>query len=320
MIDGFGGLCVTIVRKEKFKIKEIQSQGVGSLFRRIAWRLIAPFPDPIYVRLKYFLIKGQWPNLSDPVMFGEKVQARKLWDRNPIYVTLVDKNAVKPWIVERVGEEHVLPVYWAGKSLKEVDWSTIPLPVVVKPNHASGLGRFVYTVEDIEELLADDPSAEWLAVDHSRYNREWAYSQVEPKMMIEQMLVVDGGIPWDFRMYVFDGKVSHITVDIRSGEGATSCTYAPDWSKLPFYDPEYFPHHAGDVPRPKQFDTMLDIASRLGKDLDFARIDLFVSDDSVHVGEITLYPGGGFELFEPPEWERIIGERWRQRLYDRPAA
>jgi len=309
---------VAIVRKEKFKIAEIQSQGLASLARRIAWRLIAPLPDPIYVRLKYLLIKGHWPNLSKPVMFGEKVQARKLWDRNPLYVTLVDKNAVKPWIAERVGEEHVLPVYWAGKSLKEVDWSAIPLPVVVKPNHASGLGRFIYTPEDVEDLLANDPSAEWLAVDHYRYNREWAYSQVEPKVMIEKMLIIDGGIPWDFRMFVFDGKVSHIMVDIRDGEGASSCAYGPDWVKLPFFDPDYFPFHTGELPRPKQLDTMLEIASTLGRDLDFARIDLFVSDDSVHVGEITLYPGGGYERFEPPEWERIVGERWTQRLYDRP--
>ncbi|WP_348646449.1 ATP-grasp fold amidoligase family protein [Ciceribacter sp. L1K22] len=307
---------MAIARKEKFKLEEIHTKGLGNLLRRIAWRLIAPLPDPLYVRLQYRLIRGAWPNLSNPVMFGEKVQARKLWDRNPLYATLVDKNAVKAWIAERVGAEHVLQVYWAGRDLKSVDWSTIPLPVVVKPNHASGLGRFIYTPEDVAELLADDPSAEWLAVNHYRYNREWAYSQVEPKMMIEQMLVVDGGIPADFRAFVFDGKISHFMVDIRHGETATSCAYGPDWTKLPFYDPEYFPHHKGEVPRPKQFEAMCRIASTLGRELDFARIDFFVSDDSVHVGEITLYPGGGYEGFEPKEWERVIGERWTQRLYN----
>ena len=61
----------------------------------------------------------------------------------------------------------------------------IPLPAVIKPNHASGLGEFLYTAEDVETLKCNDPCAEWLSIDHARYNREWAYSQVARKVVIE---------------------------------------------------------------------------------------------------------------------------------------
>ena len=304
-----------IVRKEQFKIAENQQRGFGYLFRRVVWRLIAPLPDRLYLKIKYYIMKGSWPDFDNPQMFGEKVQVRKLEDRNPLYATLVDKHAVKAWVAERVGEGHVLPVHFVGDDVADADWPSIPLPVVVKPNHASGLGRFIYTKEHVEELLADNPSRAWLAVDHSRYNREWAYSQVKPQILVEEMMIVDGGIPWDFRLFTFNGRVSHIMVDIRQDNQGYSCAYTADWEKLPFYDPDYFPFFPGDLPRPRQLDTMIEIAAKLGAELDFARIDLFVSDEHVHVGEITLYPGGGFERFEPPEWERVIGERWQQRVW-----
>lgn len=302
------------VRREPFKITENDERSLWHPLRRLFWRLIAPLPDGLYVRLKYLSLKGRWPNLGNPVRFCEKMQVRKLCDRNPLYTTLVDKCAVKDFVADRIGARHVLPTYWSGTDLGQVDWSSIPLPAVVKPNHASGLGRFLYTQQDVADLLREDPGPQWLAVDHSRYNREWAYGGVPRRLLIEKMLVVEGGAPRDFRFSTFDGEVSHITVDIREGGRGFSCAYSPDWQRLSLHDPDYFPPYPGEVPRPPQLDRMLEIAGTLGRDLDFARIDLFATDSDVYFGEITLYPGGGYDRFDPPEWENVLGKRWRQRI------
>ena len=57
-------------------------------------------------------------------------------------------------------------------------------------------------------------------------------------------------------------------------------------------------------------EEMLSIAERLGEGIDFVRVDLYASDDWVHVGELTLYPGGGFENYQPAEYDRILGDQW----------
>lgn len=298
-------------KRETFLIPGYHQRTVRETLRHILWRLISPLPDRPYLFLKYWSIVGHKPDLKHPTTFSEKVQVRKLYDRNPLYSELVDKAGAKQLIDDKLGKSYAVPAFWIGTDLSIVDWDNVPLPAVVKPTHASSQGRFLYSRADIDALLAENPVAEWLALDHARYNREWAYSQVRPQVVIEKMLLVDGGVPWDYRLFTFSGKVSHIEIDIRIDGRGYSCNYSPDWQKLPFHDPDYLEPFPGEVRKPERLAEMLDVAERLGRDLDFVRVDLYVSDDWVYVGELTLYPGGGFERFEPPQYDRIIGDKWQ---------
>lgn len=299
------------VSKERFVRAGYEQSSWRSLLRRIFWRVIAPLPDKAYLALKFWSIKGVWPNIDSPKTFSEKVQYRKLYDRRPLFGQLVDKIAVKDFIAERIGQDYAVPTYWQGTDLAAVDWSSIPLPAVIKPNHASGLGAFVYTPEDVAAFLADNPVEAWLATDHARYNREWAYSQVERRIVIEKLLSKNGGVPWDYRLFVFDGRVSHIIIDTRENDEGYSATYSRDWQRLPFYDPDYYPPYAGDLPRPNALEDMVGLAEALVADLDFVRVDFFDTDDGLKIGELTLYPGGGFEAFDPPHYDRLLGDKWQ---------
>ena len=49
---------------------------------------------------------------------------------------------------------------------------------------------------------------------------------------------------------------------------------------------------AKPIPRPKNLEEMIGIASRLSKDIDFVRIDLYSNGSRVWFGEITLTPAG----------------------------
>lgn len=296
--------------RESFVRAGHEQSWLKHLFQRIFWRLIAPLPDRYYIPLKFYSIKGSWPNLKAPQTFCEKVQYRKLHDRNPLYGQLVDKIAVKDFIANRIGVEHIIPTYWTGTDLSTVDWAHIPLPAVIKPNHASALGRFLYSQSDIDALIRDNPVPGWLAIDHAAFNREWAYSQVKPQVVIEKMLSKDGGVPWDYRCFVFGGVVSHIIIDTRINNQGYSATYSSTWEPLPFFDPDYYPLCPEPLPKPEQLDLMVELASKVSEGLDFVRVDFFDTGDQLYIGELTLYPGGGFEAFDPPEYDLLIGKKW----------
>ena len=138
----------------------------------------------------------------------------------------------------------------------------------------------------------------------------WLPHPNEPRVLIEAMLVVDGGVPWDYRFFTFDGVVSHIEVNLRIDGKGYACHYTPDWQRLPFHDPDYLTPYPGEVPRPARFDEMMRIAQTIGKGFDFLRIDLYAADDWIKLGELTLYPGGGFERFDPPQYDRLLGDKW----------
>ena len=62
-------------------------------------------PDEKFLKKKYRLSFGRNLNLENPQTFNEKLQWLKLYDRNPLYTTLVDKYAVRQYIKEKIGEE-----------------------------------------------------------------------------------------------------------------------------------------------------------------------------------------------------------------------
>src|SRR5690606_31389647 len=119
-----------VSERENFSLPAYQGHRFRKFLLRVLWRLMAPLPDRLYLAIKYRLIIGRWPDLDRPKTFTEKVQARKLRDRDPFYGVVVDKAAAKDFIRQRVGEEHVIPTVWVGTDLSQADWTNMPYPVV----------------------------------------------------------------------------------------------------------------------------------------------------------------------------------------------
>ena len=55
---------------------------------------------------------------------------------------------------------------------------------------------------------------------------------------------------------------------------------------------------------------MIDAASRLGRDFDFVRVDLYAIAGEPRFGELTFYPGSGLDRFSPDSLDTMLGERW----------
>ena len=111
----------------------------------------------------------------------------------------------------------------------------------------------------------------------------------------------------DYKLFVFHGRVRMIQVTLSRFEGLTRSLYTPDWERL---DVEYGGPAGADVDRPLGLAEMLDIAETLGADTDFVRVDLYCLGKRVVFGELTNYPLAGRAAFNPPEFDRWLGEWW----------
>ena len=67
-------------------------------------------PDETYMKLAFRSRMGYPLDLKDTKTFSEKLQWLKLHDRNPLYTTLVDKYAVRGYVADKIGEEHLIPL------------------------------------------------------------------------------------------------------------------------------------------------------------------------------------------------------------------
>ncbi len=61
-------------------------------------------------------------------------------------------------------------------------------------------------------------------------------------------------------------------------------------------------------PKPQNFEKMIDIASRLSKNIPFLRVDLYEIKGRIYFGELTFTPCGGLMPFDPPEADYEVGK------------
>ena len=100
-------------------------------------------PDEEYLRRMFKAVMGTELDLEHPVTFNEKLQWLKLYDRNPLYTTMVDKYEVKKYVADIIGEEYIIPTLGVWDDPDEIDFEKLPNQFVLKCNHNSGLGMCI---------------------------------------------------------------------------------------------------------------------------------------------------------------------------------
>ena len=92
-----------------------------------------------------------------------------------------------------------------------------------------------------------------------------------------------------------------------------------------YYDQElnFIPLNKGDdklpdpqIPMPKNFEKMLEIAKTLSVDFIFARIDLYNINGQIYFGEITLSPNSGFDADIKYETDLMFGQKLKIPYWD----
>ena len=89
-------------------------------------------------------------------------------------------------------------------------------------------------------------------------------------------------------------------------DGLRVTFYDNDWRIMPFE--RSHPREFTPTKKPASYERMKVAAEKLSEDLPFARIDFYEINKQPYFGEITLYPGGGSESFQPEEWDYKFGE------------
>ena len=274
-------------------------------------KLMSMLSSRTHILLEYLRAHYCLPDLKNPRTFNEKIAWRKLHDRDPRFPLLVDKVRAKEYVADKFGRELIIPTLAVFDSAAALDFSKPPLsnpPYVLKANHASNMNIFVRK-GPIDEEGIRKKLAQFLKLDYSKIAEEWAYSQVERKILVEPFIETPKGYLPDFRFHVFGGKTYAIETVVDIHGNRRENMYDRDWNLLNIVHGGY-PRYLEPLPRPSQLDRMIELAETLGRDFRYVRVDLYEIGGQVKFGELTFYPGGGNDAFHPREWDRKFGEQW----------
>ena len=65
------------------------------------------------------------------------------------------------------------------------------------------------------------------------------------------------------------------------------------------------------VPKPKNFEQMIEIARKLSQGFSHVRVDLYNVDGIIYFGEMTFTNGSGLDPIVPEKYDYELGRYWK---------
>ena len=267
------------------------------------------WPDEKYLKRKFKLVFGYELDLKTPKTLSEKLQWLKLYNRKPIYTTMVDKYEAKKYVAGIIGEEHIIPTLGVWERFEDIDFNKLPSQFVLKCTHDSGglvicrdKSKFNYQAAKKKINRSLKHNYFWSA-------REWPYKDVKPRIIAEKYMA-DGTKTdlSDYKFFCFNGEPRYCQVITDRSTDERVDFFDMNWKHQPFTGlTKAFAHADKEPACPACFESMKQACKLLSKDIPFVRVDFYEINGAMFFGEMTFFPVGGFGKFYPNEWNEKIG-------------
>ena len=265
-------------------------------------------PDKAFLKLYYRMAIGKRLNLKSPQGFNEKLQWLKLYDRKPIYTTMVDKYEAKKYVADTIGEEYIIPTLGIYDSFDEINFDELPSQFVLKCTHDSGGIVICKDKSKLDLEKARQKINKSLKKNYYYQGREWPYMNIKPRIIAEKYMCDDNNPDLlDYKLMCFNTKVkcSFVCLDRYDETGLKVDFYDAQWNKMPFM--RKYSNSDRLTPKPENYEKMVELSEKLSKDIAFVRVDFYEINGRLYFGELTFFPGSGNEKFDPIEWDYKLG-------------
>ena len=262
-------------------------------------------PDYLFLKREFRLRMGYRLNLKSPRTYNEKLQWLKLYDRNPLYTTLVDKYAVKKWVSSKIGEEYVIPTIGVWDKFEDIDFDCLPKQFVLKCTHDSGGLIIVKDKNCVDYQLIKQKMTKCLKQNFYWWNREWPYKNVPPRIIAEPYMEDEVYKELrDYKFYTFNGVPKFMMIAMgRQISGQKSFDYFDmNFKHITLHDVRV-PNARIAPEKPYGFEMMKNLASILSEEIPCVRVDFYEINKKIYFGEMTFFDDGGFMKAVPATWE-----------------
>ena len=229
---------------------------------------------------------------------------------------MADKYKVREYVKTK-GLEHILPVlYGVWNNAEKIDFEKLPDKFVLKCTHSCGMNIICNDKTKLDQNKTVETLNKWICTKHPVYY-ETHYNKIKPLIICEEY-IFDGinVLPTDYKIHCAHGTPIYIQVCLErtASSPGKRIIYDKDWNDLHFVKEDDYHHSVQQgVPKPKHLKEMLEYASVLSSDLNYARIDFYDTNEKVYFGEITLTPMGGWLSYFTKEALDFMGAEIRNK-------
>ncbi|MGZ0018241.1 ATP-grasp fold amidoligase family protein [Nitrosomonas sp. wSCUT-2] len=175
----------------------------------------------------------------------------------------------------------------------------LPDICILKPTHLSG-GIFINSGKSSLSQDQLELVRVWFSTNsYDDIGRERNYRLLKPSVICEEVIASQADVR-DYKIFCFHGEPNLIQVDIDRHSNHKRRLYTQDWYPLPFC---YNKPLAEIEPRPEGLDHALELAKCVASYFDFIRVDTYLIDGRVYLGELTNIPENAHGRFDNNESE-----------------
>lgn len=275
-------------------------------------------PDEIMIPLQYRISTGEKLNLNHPKSYTEKLQWYKLNYRDPLMTQCADKYRVREYVKSKGLEDILVPLYGVYDEVSQIDFESLPNQFVIKTTNGSHTNIICKSKKELNIKKTKETLSGWLNKKRGKLGREWAYYNIEPKIIIEKYLEQEKtknefeGID-DYKFLCFNGKPHYIILDVDRYKNHKRNYYDTMWNKQNIKTE--VENINVDVSPPQNLEEMLKIAKVLSYEFPHVRVDLYNIDGKIYFGELTFYNVSGYRNYEPDEFDYILGRKFKLETY-----
>lgn len=260
-----------------------------------------------YIEQLFIRDVGYFPNIDNPKTFNEKIHWLSLYYHNPLITTCVDKYKLKEYIANTIGKEYVVPLIGVWDNVNDIDFDNLPQKFAIKVNWGDG-ERFGFIIKDktkadidyIKSQLSDRLQPWQNGYYHSFF---WGYKNVVPKIIAEEYIEQPDGKLNDYKLYCYNGVHKHTLICTDRDIKTRYINMDKDWKCIA---PSTKSIIDNEFPKPKLYDSMVQIAERLAQPFPFCRVDFYETSNKIYIGEMTFHPNCGFNHYKT-EWDLKLG-------------
>ncbi|WP_055687550.1 ATP-grasp fold amidoligase family protein [Loktanella sp. 5RATIMAR09] len=250
--------------------------------------------------------------IAVPVLANEKYLWRKLFDHNPLFVTLTDKQACKGWVASLGLDIRQPKTLWVGTDANYIPADVWAVPMIIKATHGCQMSIPVRQEPADKAPLIAQANA-FLLRDHGSRRREWAYGGV-PRRLIAEEWVFPGTDLIEYKCYAFGPKVVQVAAIYRAAPESAAIWQLNEDGQFVLTDQvSAVAPIINPAPLGKAGEAAIALSSELGKPFDHMRFDWLSDGSDLMLGEVTVYNLAGRAHLQGHYREAVLNKDWDLR-------
>ena len=256
-------------------------------------------------RYKKILENNRTYNESNLITLEDKLNWLTIHDSTSLKGKCADKIMLHKYSKYILGKDYCNKIIKIYDNTSQINLSELPQQFVFKANHGSSFNYIVYNKTKLLSYfkVLKHQMNKWLKIDYG-LTGEFYYSLINRKLFAEEFI---GSRLKNFKFLCYNGKPKYVYVSIKRGYHKFRNFYDMDWNLLKFRCLSR-PHPTYKYKKPKFFELMKYIATKLSKRFKFVRVDMYELENEVRLGELTFIPMNSIFTCDDKQDEITLGK------------